>query len=230
MAVTVIGVSPPPRSFRVCRGERKVREIVRVAEPETDEAWTTRAQEVSSRRLEREVAACRRGDAPPDFEDMELPSRVLLRFDVATCDALVIRKALAVLRAQAGDQGEVDDGVLLATLARTSLRDGDSTERPMPEERYRVVIERCPTCQRTTHVGQADGVHRVDPAVAEEAACDHERVAPDGSATPSLRGRGGGSFTGMDIAARCLIAALIYGSTCITYRLGSMAGGTTISI
>ena len=125
-------------------GWTQVREVVRVATPETDAAWTERVLEVGSRRLEREVAACRPGDLPPAPDDIELPSRVVLRFDVATGDAMVVRKALAVLKAQAGDGA--DEGVLLASLARIALRESHCEERPMPEERYRIVLQECPTC------------------------------------------------------------------------------------
>ena len=155
-------------------GWTHIREAIRVAMPETDAAWTERVLEVGARRLEREVASCKPGDLPPEPGDIELPSRVVLRFELATGDAMVVRKALAVLKAQAGD--DADEGVLLASLARIALRESHTDEQPMPEERYRVVLQECPTCTHMTHVGQADGVHRIDRAVAEEAACDHEQV------------------------------------------------------
>ena len=166
-------------------GWTHIREAIRVATPETDAAWTERVLEVGARRLEREVAACEPGDLPPEPGDMELPSRVMLRFDVASGDAMVVRKALALLKAQAGD--DADEGVLLASLARIALCESHTDEQPMPEERYRVVLQECPTCIHRTHVGQADGVHRIDRAVAEEAACDHEQVdATTGRLTLSI--------------------------------------------
>ncbi len=50
----------------------------------------------------------------------------------------------------------------------------------MPEERYRVVLETCPSCAKMTHVGPETGGQGrslgVDPVVQAEAACDHEAV------------------------------------------------------
>ena len=166
-------------------GWTQVREAVRVAVPETDEAWTERALAVSCRRLEREVSASGVGALPPDPDDeVALPDRVVLRFELSAGDALVVRKALAVLKAQAGEDDAADEGVLLAALARVALRASDTPDLPMPEERYRVVLEQCQTCLRSTHVGQEDGLHLASDAVVAEAECDHETV--DGRPGPTL--------------------------------------------
>ena len=165
------------REFAAGRlGWTQAREVIRVAVPETDEAWTDRALSVPMRRLEREVAASVRGALPPDYDDdVAAPDRVVLRFEMSAGDALVVRKAMAVLKAQAGEEA-ADEGVLLAGLARVALRESHSDEQPMPEERYRVVIERCPDCGKQTHVDQGDGRADVSAAVAAEADCDHETL------------------------------------------------------
>lgn len=172
-------------------GWTQVRELIRVATPETEAEWIGHAQEVSCRRLEREVAASRPGDPLPSIEDFdEPPERVVLRFEVAATDAAVIRKGLALLRARTGEE-TADDGVHLAALARIALRESDCPEQPMPEERYRVVISECPSCHEQTHVGQPDGDHAVAAAVAAEAACDYEWMRLSTTFHPKTTGRPG---------------------------------------
>lgn len=46
----------------------------------------------------------------------------------------------------------------------------------MPEERYRVVVERCPDCGKETHVGHGEERFAVSEVVAAELECDHEVV------------------------------------------------------
>jgi 5-methylcytosine-specific restriction endonuclease McrA len=156
----------------------KAREVARVATPDTDAAWTERACASTSRVLERQVAAARRGDTPPD-DPAALPGspRVTLRFDLSAADAEVVRATLARLRLQGGFGTDCDDGVLLADLARNALvameKDPAATEAPPTAERFRVSIHHCPACENT-HVGDPQaprGVEHTDLACAE---CDAE--------------------------------------------------------
>ena len=129
----------------------KAREIARVATPDTDAAWTERACVSTSRVLERQVAAARRGDTPPpDPAALQASSRAILRFDVSAADAEVIRATLARLRLQGGFGADCDDGVLLADLARNALIEMEQV--PPTAERFRVSIHHCPSCENT-HVG-----------------------------------------------------------------------------
>ena len=229
-------------------GWTHIREAVRVATPETEAAWSERVLEVGARRLEREVAACKPGDLPPAIDDIELPSRVVLRFDVATGDAMVVRKALAVLRAQAGTGDgagdDADDGVLLASLARIALRESHCEERPMPEERYRVVLQECPTCaqpRRLLPAPPARGSFRAAPAARptgvkrtasiewtgrsptrQPATTSRWMPRPGGSATPFRPRRGGGCSTVTDTDARCRSVARTSGWTSTTSGRGRM--------
>jgi hypothetical protein len=129
----------------------KAREVARVATPDTDAAWTERACASTSRVLERQVAAARRGDTPPP-DPSALPGnpRVTLRFDVSAADAEVIRATLARLRLQGGFGADCDDGVLLTDLARNALLNLEQV--PPTAERFRVSLHHCPSCENT-HVG-----------------------------------------------------------------------------
>jgi hypothetical protein len=136
----------------------KAREVARVATPDTDAAWTERACVSTSRVLERQVAAARRGDTPPpDPAALPASPRVTLRFDVSAADAEVIRATLARLRLQGGFGADCDDGVLLADLARNALVDLEQV--PPTAERFRVSIHHCPSCENT-HVGDPQAPQR----------------------------------------------------------------------
>ena len=179
-------------------GWTKAREVARVATPLTCEEWVRRAVGLNSRALEREVAQCKPGDPPPDYDECQplKPERVRLRFDMRSTDALVLRRAMGVLRAQLSDP-DADDGVLLAQMARRVLADEEGSlaeapaeaqaeaRTPQPSvERVRIVIEECPTCARYTHVGHGDdggpADHAVSEAAYEQACCDHERMEASG--------------------------------------------------
>lgn len=156
-------------------GWTKAREVARVATEKTEAGWVERALAVPSRELERQVAACKPGDAPPDPDSVLRPARRRVSFDMASTDAELLFRALAVLRVR-GEyaDGEADDGVLLADMARRVLSDETvgpeaQPDSPAPAERYRIVLERCPDCSATRSDGAA-----VDPAVQAEAACDAE--------------------------------------------------------
>jgi 5-methylcytosine-specific restriction endonuclease McrA len=92
-------------------------------------------------------------------------------FEVESADAEVLLQALAVLRARSDlKAGEVNDGALLAAMAREVVHDAERPEAPTGE-RYRVVIEHCPTCRRTVSP-EAE----VSDTIASEATCDAEII------------------------------------------------------
>ncbi len=76
-------------AFRTGRvGYTKAREVARVATPETDAAWTTRALQTTNRALERQVAAAQRGDDPPADPRAEPgPARVRVTVAMSAADA-----------------------------------------------------------------------------------------------------------------------------------------------
>ncbi len=150
----------------------KARELLRVVTPETEAAWVERATEVDSRTLEKLVSGATIGDEPPPpGEPPKGPARVRLVFVVEAHGAEVIRDALAVERAQSGVRAdEVSDGALLVTILQRALHQA-SEEGVVTAERYRVVVEHCPTCHRTEGVD-----HEVSDTIASEACCDAEIV------------------------------------------------------
>lgn len=149
----------------------KVREVIRIATPETHEAWTERALRSSSRELEEQVAACRRGDLPPAPSDLPLkPSRGRMVFDTDVVNVEVVRRALAALRQQGELDEDTDDGALLAEMARRFIAEMPAGA-PISAERFRVVVTRCADCEKS-HVGP----HEASEAVRAQAECDAEVV------------------------------------------------------
>ncbi len=141
----------------------KARELLAVVTPVVEAEWVELACQSTSRELERAVAAHRPGE-PPSGDAVKEAGPVRLSFDMEPVEAEQVRALLSALRAAAGvSRDEVGDGALLAQVATRVLDELDSTEAPTGE-RFRVVIEHCPSCGRTTapeaevseiHVGQA---------------------------------------------------------------------------
>jgi hypothetical protein len=149
----------------------KARELLRVVTPETEGAWVGRARQVTSRVLERDVAASIRGQLPPDGPPARerAPERVRLVFELEAADADVLRQALAVLRARSDlSAEEVEDGALLAGMARRIVGEAEPAEAPTGE-RYRIVIDHCPSC-----LANASPSAEASDTIVAEAMCDAE--------------------------------------------------------
>ena len=140
----------------------KARELLAVITPEVETEWVELACQSTSRELERAVAAHRPGELPSGDEVKEA-GPVRLSFSMEPVEAEQVRAALAAIRAATGvSWEEVGDGALLAQMATRVNSDLESTQAPTGE-RFRMVIEHCPSCGRTTapeaevsetHVGQ----------------------------------------------------------------------------
>ncbi len=99
----------------------KGRELLRVITPETSPTWVERAEQLTSRELERLIGAAVPGQEPPD----EVPSGAARRrvvFVLESVDAETLFAALRAIHAEACQQGEeIDDSAALALLARQAL-------------------------------------------------------------------------------------------------------------
>jgi hypothetical protein len=149
----------------------KVRELVRVVEPETEVAWVERAERVPAHELERLVASAERGEPPPTHVGRR-PERTRLVFETATTDADAIREALVWFRASAGLDDAVDDGALLAMMLKRRVHDAREEDvvqgrTPPSTEPYRIVIEHCPECG-SAHGGDSE----ITDTIGLEAACE----------------------------------------------------------
>jgi 5-methylcytosine-specific restriction endonuclease McrA len=150
----------------------KVREVIRVATPETDGEWAAAAATHTSRALEAMVSTAKVGEPPRALDgDPRGSSRRRVVFEMEASDAEVLRDALALIRAQGALHGaELDDGAALAALAQRVLFDAEGEGAPIAE-RYRVVVTQCGTCG-DVHAAQCE----VSETIQGQAACDAEIV------------------------------------------------------
>jgi 5-methylcytosine-specific restriction endonuclease McrA len=170
-------------------GWTTARTIARVATPETEEAWITRAMQVSSRELEDLACDARTGDPPRDPDDDMDPYRnvwITACMDVLAADLLM--RAFASMRHRWGDisssqmlmlmaERELDDG------AEQSQGDSDPRLRESPGENdyalhHRVIEHRCPECDKAW-VDTDAGKYELDRAEREHIEEDAEIVHAD---------------------------------------------------
>src|SRR3954467_9354044 len=141
-----------------------VRELTRVATPETEGVWLGAASGQTAHQVERLVSGRRAGDLPstPKTASAE---RHVLRFEVSGEVLATFREALTKLRS--GADGSLDDDAVLLLMARHVLGG------PVDEGRasYQVAITVCEACQRTTQTGRGEAVE-VPEEVAAMARCD----------------------------------------------------------
>jgi hypothetical protein len=135
-----------------CVGWCAVRELTRVAVPETEGAWLAFARGKTIRQLEALVASKSPGDTPEEPAKHRLRSRVL-RFEVAPETFALFRDAMRELRRAAGG-GLDDDAVLLAMARHVLTGPGDEGRAP-----YQVSLTVCDGCGRSEQMAECDAQH-----------------------------------------------------------------------
>jgi hypothetical protein len=161
-----------------------VRELTRVATPQTEQVWLEAARGRSMREVEKLVSGHRFGDLPTDARD-EQAIRHVLRFEVSGEVLATFREAVAQLRRETG--GSLDDDAALLLMARRVLAsvsgandanssgdaDGSSKAVDVASGRasYQLSVTVCEECQRATQTGGGESIS-VSPAMVEMARCD----------------------------------------------------------
>ena len=156
-----------------------VRELTRVATPDTEVAWLARAEALPLRDLEPLVVGRRSGDLPGDPPD---PGAVRhrVRFEVSSATLALLRDARAALADDAGER--LDDDALVAALCRAVL-DGAADAGP-DRARHQIAITTCDTCERAWQDGGGAQLEitPTDRAIAE---CDAQRIGRLDAETPT---------------------------------------------
>jgi 5-methylcytosine-specific restriction endonuclease McrA len=146
-----------------------VRELTRVAEPDTEHAWLDEVNGKTIREIEDRLSGVAPGDAPDDPRDPMIDKR---RWS-AEVDADVyaaILEARRVIEEEHG--GALDDNAFVAALCERALRAAVPAPSKPP---YQVALTICERCNRGTQ--DAGGrVIDVAPTVVERARCDAEYV------------------------------------------------------
>jgi hypothetical protein len=141
-----------------------VRELTRVATPETEEEWIKAAQGRTLREIEPMVAGRRRGALPETPPDPALIQHKLF-LEVSAETKALMREVFRLVRQEAGCH--LTDDEVLAQIARAVLGGSDRKGRAS----YQIALTVCPRCDQAAMLGGGDAVD-VDAAVLERARCD----------------------------------------------------------
>ena len=171
----------PEMHARLARGTLRlsaVRELARVATPETEGAWLKRAEGKNLRQIEEMVAGHKPGDLPDDPTDpdlrlrpvtFELPPRVYALFRE-------VRSTLANERGTAITDAEVFEEMCRRALAPS----GGGETKPA----HQIAITTCDQCKRGWQTGAGREIE-VDAATIECAQCDAEFLGRLDADTPA---------------------------------------------
>ncbi len=169
-----------------------VRELSRVAVPETEAAWLEAIRGKSLREIEAVVSGHKPGDLPTDGTEPRLHRRTItLEVSPETYDLLRTMHKLA-----AEEHGQrLSDDELIASLFRRAYGDGGS-DRGAGEgagegarggkggsPAYKIAIKQCPDCKRAWQFSGGRDIE-VGPEVAECAACDAVHLGSLDAAVP----------------------------------------------
>jgi hypothetical protein len=158
-----------------------VRELSRVAIPDTEEAWLEAARGKSLREIEAMVSGHRPGHLPDDPTEPRLHRKTItIEVSPETYD---IWRQMHALAAEEHGQSLSDDE-LIPSVFRRAYGDGhvDGGDDKAPPA-YKIALKQCPDCKRAWQYGGGRDIE-VDPAVAECAACDAVHLGSLDAAAP----------------------------------------------
>jgi hypothetical protein len=152
-----------------------VRELSRVAVPDTEEAWLEAARGKSLREIEAMVSGHRSGDLPTDPTEPRLHRKTItIEVSPETYDTWRRMHALA-----AEEHGQrLSDDELISSVFRRAYGD-DKASTPA----YKIALKQCPDCKRAWQYAGGRDIE-VDPAMAECAACDAVHLGSLDAAVP----------------------------------------------
>lgn len=145
-----------------------VRELTRVAQPDTEQAWLDAAYGKNLRQIEAMVSGKKPGDRPEDPARPELVNRIL-RLELSPSAFAAFRQVQAALADEHG--GRLDDSALIETLCRRALEGGADSGRPA----YQIAFTVCESCRRGWQNGAGREIE-VSPEVIDRARCDAELI------------------------------------------------------
>jgi hypothetical protein len=145
-----------------------VRELTRVAQPDTEQAWLEAAYGKNLRQIEAMVSGKKPGDRPEDPARPELVTRIL-RLELRPSAFAAFRQVQAVLADEHG--GRLDDSALIEELCRRALEAGAGAERPA----YQIAFTVCESCRRGWQNGAGREIE-VGAEVLDRARCDAELI------------------------------------------------------
>jgi hypothetical protein len=139
-----------------------VRELSRVAVPDTEAAWLEAARGKSLREIEAMVSGHRPGHLPTDPTEPRL-HRKTITIEVSPETYDIWRKLHALAAEEHGQR--LSDDELIPSLFRRAYAGAEGAPA------YKLAIKQCPDCKRAWQYAGGRDIE-VDPAVVECAACD----------------------------------------------------------
>jgi hypothetical protein len=162
-----------------------VRELSRVAVPDTEAVWFEAARGKCLREIESMVSGHRPGDLPTDETEPRLHRKTItLEISPETYD---VWRRLHALAAEEHGQRLSDDELIPVLFRRAygtrANNDGGGATGASGSPAYKIALKQCPDCRRAwQYTGGRD--IEIDPAVLECAACDAVHLGSLAAATP----------------------------------------------
>ena len=152
-----------------------VRELTRVATPETEEAFLEKARGQTARQVEHMVSGLRKGDQPDTPPDPALIKR-RVTMELSAEEYALWRRTRADYEAELG--APMTDGELAMTLMRRAHGQADSLDgQPLrvPRPAVQSSVTTCKRCKQS-FTGVGGQLLALDPKTAERMRCDAEDV------------------------------------------------------
>lgn len=158
-----------------------VRELTRVASPQTEARWLECAQAKNVRQIEELVQGHAYGDDPDDPVDTKIRRHRLSYDDVAAETYAMERQARVAADSEQGRR--LSDSEFLHTLLATYLS-GPANDNAVPRPAYQLAITTCRECKRSWQNGAGREVP-IDNNTVELARCDASIIGALDAAVPA---------------------------------------------
>jgi len=155
-----------------------VRELSRVAIPDTEAEWLEAARGKSLREIEAMVSGRKPGHRPTDETEPRL-HRKTITIEVSPETYDLWRKMHALAAEEHGQR--LSDDELISSVFRRAYSDGAGDGGNSPA--YKIAIKQCPDCKRAWQYSGGRDIE-IDPAVAECATCDAIHLGSLDAVTP----------------------------------------------
>jgi hypothetical protein len=166
----------PALTDAFARGElafSAVRELTRVATPETETRWRDAAAGKNVREIEDLVAGHRRGDQPDAPADPE-PRTHVVRLELGAEVFARLRQVRATLTGERG--AFLDDDQLVTALCDAVLdRTSDPGTEPTGRAKFQIAVTVCERCDRASQEAAGAAIP-IDAAALDRARCDAQHV------------------------------------------------------
>jgi hypothetical protein len=169
----------------LCAGDinwSTVRELTRVAEPDTEGDWLEVARGRTCREVESLVSGLARGDLPGARKRRE-KQRHLLRLEVTAETMATFREAVMKLQRETGEG--LDDETALLMMARGALEGSRSGMKDTGGAKagYQIALTKCPECERGQQQGRGELVD-IGSDILEMAECDAQYIGDPTTSQP----------------------------------------------